>query len=114
MSDTTNLENNERHKLSTHQRLVVLYCWAHWCADCHIVSSLIDQLAEEYKGRIKVIKLNVDEKPKTASKFGILGVNSIPITFIFKGGKPVEKIAGPAPYESFRSAISKYLLDEIH
>ncbi len=112
MDNTTNLENNERHKLFTYQRPVVIYCWAHWCTDCHTVSPLIDQLAEEYRGYIKVIKLNIDEKSKIASKLGILGVNSIPIMFIFKGGKLVEKIAGIAPYELFCSAIRKHLSDE--
>lgn len=111
MSETTNLENNEWHKLFTYQRPVLVYCWAHWCVHCHTVSPLIDQLAEEYKSYIKVIKINIDEKPKIASKFGLLGINSIPITFIFNGGKIVEKIAGIVPYETLRSAISKYLPD---
>lgn len=108
MSILANLEH-EWHELLGHEELVLLNCWAHWCADSWDTIPLIDQLAEKYRDHIKVIKLNVDENPKIAYNLGIIGINSLPITFIFKWGKLVGEVAGMAPYEAFCSAINSHL-----
>jgi thioredoxin 1 len=65
--------------------------WAPWCGPCRTVSPIIDQLAHEHSDKIAVGKLNVDENPSTASKFGIM---SIPTIIMFKGGEPYKKVIG--------------------
>jgi thioredoxin 1 len=76
-----------------------------------MINPLIDQLYEEYKDYIKLVKIDIDENPKIASKLGLLGINSVPITFIFKGGELVEKITGVVPYEKFAEAVDKHLAE---
>jgi thioredoxin 1 len=100
---------HEWHELLNYEGLVLINCYAHWCAHSRDIIPVIDQLAEKYQDCIKVIKLNIDENPEMAHNLGILGINSIPITFIFKYGKLVGEIAGMAPYEAFCSAISSHL-----
>ena len=69
-------------------------CWAPWCGPCKMVAPVLDQLASEYAGRIKIAKLNVDENPMTASRYG---VQSIPTMLIFKNGNQVDKLVGALP-----------------
>jgi thioredoxin 1 len=102
-------QTDELHALLNFPGPVVLYCWAHWCVRCHMVSPLIEKLSEEYKDRIKLVRIDIDQNPKVASKLGLLGINSVPIAFIFKGGEQVEKIAGAVPYEEFTKAVDKHL-----
>jgi thioredoxin 1 len=110
MSILAKLEH-EWHELLGYEGVLLLNCWAHWCVDSQDIIPLIDQLTEKYKDRIKVIKLNIDENPKVAHTLGLLGINSIPITFIFKCGKLVGEVAGMAPYEAFCGAINSHLHD---
>ena len=100
---------HEWHELLGYEGITLLNCWADWCVDSQDIIPLIDQLAEKYKDRIKVIKLNIDENPKMAHALGLLGINSIPITFIFKCGTLVGEVTGVAPYEAFCGAISRHL-----
>lgn len=102
---------HEWHELLGYEGITLLNCWADWCVDSQDIIPLIDQLAEKYKDRIKVIKLNIDENPKMAHALGLLGINSIPITFIFKGGELAEKITGVVPYKKFTEAIDKHLAE---
>lgn len=112
MSTPVNLVNNEWQEIYTHKGLTVVNCWASWCAKSQNIIPLVDKLADEYKDRIKVIKLNIDENPTMASELGLLGINSLPVTFIFKSGKLVGTVAGMAPYEAFREAIRKHLKED--
>jgi thioredoxin 2 len=73
---------------------VVVDCWAPWCGPCHMVSPILDQLASQYIGRIKVAKLNVDENPMTASHYS---TQSIPMLLFFKEGKLVDRLVGARP-----------------
>ncbi len=73
---------------------VLLDCWAPWCGPCRMLAPTIDQLAEEKAGTIKFAKLNVDENPQTAMKFGIM---SIPTMLIFKDGELVDRLVGVQP-----------------
>jgi len=73
---------------------VLVDLWAPWCAPCHMVSPVVEELASEYAGRVSFAKLNVDQNPRTASRYGIM---SIPTLLIFKDGKPVSNIVGFRP-----------------
>ena len=80
--------------------------WAPWCAPCRIVSPIIEELAKEYEGKVKVGKLNVDENPNTASKYGVM---SIPSILIFKNGEPVKTMIGAQSKENYKKAIDEAL-----
>lgn len=86
--------------------LVVVDCWAPWCAPCRMIAPVIDELASDYSGKIVFGKLNVDENPKTAGQYQIM---SIPSLLIFKNGKRVDQIIGAMPREMLEPQITKYL-----
>ena len=65
--------------------------WAEWCAPCHLIAPILNEIANEYEGKLNVCKLNVDENPKTASEYEIM---AIPTLMIFKNGELVDKIIG--------------------
>jgi thioredoxin 2 len=73
---------------------VIVDCWAPWCGPCRMVSPILDQLASEYAGRVKIAKLNVDENPLTASQYSIRG---IPTMLLFRDGKLVNSLVGALP-----------------
>lgn len=85
---------------------VLVDCWAPWCGPCRMVAPILDELASEYAGRLKIAKLNVDENPETASRYD---TRSIPTMLIFKGGTLVERIVGALPKEK----IEQYILSVI-
>ena len=72
----------------------VVDCWAPWCGPCRTVAPVLEELASEYSGRVKIAKLNVDENPQTASQFSI---QSIPTMLFFKNGELVNKLIGALP-----------------
>lgn len=81
---------------------VLLDFWAAWCGPCRMLSPVVDEAAEENEGRFKVGKVNVDEEPELAAKFGIM---SIPTLIVFKNGEPVNKSVGVIPKEEIISLI---------
>jgi thioredoxin 1 len=85
---------------------VLVDFWAEWCMPCKMIAPIVEQLAAEYQGRIKVGKVNVDENPQTASKFGIRG---IPTLLLFSKGQPVEQIIGAVPKAQIKSKIDAHL-----
>lgn len=78
--------------------------WASWCAPCKVMGGLLNDVGPEYEGRVNIFKLNVDQNPQTAAKFGI---KSIPTMIIFKGGKQVERITGLLPLNPLRQKLDK-------
>jgi len=86
--------------------LVVVDCWAAWCAPCRMISPIIDDLAKEYAGKILFGKLNVDLNRKIPMEYQIM---SIPTILIFKDGKLVDRIIGARPRKALESAITKHL-----
>jgi len=80
--------------------------WAVWCGPCRMVGPIVEELAEEYDGRLKVCKVNVDENHDTAKEYGIM---SIPTLLMFQEGKVVERLVGAMPKAEFKKHIDKIL-----
>ncbi len=85
---------------------VLVDFWAAWCGPCRMVAPLVEELAEEYDGRISFVKLDVDQNSKTASKYGIM---SIPTLLIFKKGEPVSHIVGFRPKAELKRSLDAAL-----
>jgi thioredoxin 2 len=85
---------------------VLLDLWADWCGPCHVLAPTVDQLATEMAGLVKVGKLNIDENPGTANRFG---VRSIPTLLVLKGGKEVDRLVGVQPKQEIRRRLENVL-----
>lgn len=86
--------------------VVLVDFWASWCGPCRMVGPIIDQLAEEYEGKVTVGKVNVDEESALASEFAVV---SIPTIIIFKDGKQVEKLVGVRSFDDFCDVLDRYV-----
>lgn len=85
---------------------VLIDCWAPWCGPCRTVGPIIEQLASEYSGRVRIAKLNVDENPNTASRYAI---RSIPTMLLFKNGNLVDTLVGALPKGEIKSHLNSLL-----
>ncbi len=85
---------------------VLVDCWAPWCGPCRTVGPVIEQLASEYAGRVKITKLNVDENPQTASRYAI---RSIPTMLLFRNGNLVKSLVGALPKREIESHLRSLL-----
>ena len=86
--------------------LVMVDFWAVWCGPCQMVAPIVEDLAQEYDGKLKVMKLNTDEAPEVAGRYQIM---SIPTILFFKKGQLVEKIVGARPKQQFKQIIDSLL-----
>jgi thioredoxin len=102
--DVTDLTFNDQVMLNT--GVVLVDFWAPWCAPCRMMAPIIEQLANEYAGRVKVAKLNVDENPMTAALYS---VSSIPTLLIFKAGRHVQTLVGATTKLEIQQHISAHM-----
>jgi len=98
----TNLES----EVLKNAELTLVDFWAEWCGPCKALGPTIDALADQYEGKVKVYKLNVDENPDAAQRFRVRG---IPTVVLLKGGEVVDQLVGNQPKDSFISAITRHL-----
>lgn len=88
------------------EKPVLIDFWAAWCKPCLMVAPILDELAEEYDGKISFVKMDVDQNPQTAAKYGIM---SIPALLVFKNGEPVSQIIGFKPKGELKRSLDAIL-----
>lgn len=107
MSKPTAVDDSNFDQVVLQSKIPVLVdFWAAWCGPCLMVAPVVEELAEEYDGRVNFVKLDVDQNPKTASQYGIM---SIPFLLIFKNGAPMSNIVGFRPKADLKQSLEAVL-----
>ena len=97
---------NFQAEVLSSEKPVLVDFWAIWCGPCKMIAPLVEELAGEYDGKLKVAKMDVDANPRTAMQFGI---RSIPTLLVFKGGQVVEQIVGAVPKRHLLDRLTPHL-----
>jgi len=95
-------DGNFQDEVLDSQSPVLVDFWAPWCGPCRMIAPLVEELAQEYKGSVKIGKINIDDSPSAATQFG---VSSIPTLMIFKGGEVVDRFVGVQPKSRLQAAL---------
>ncbi|MBI5216588.1 MAG: thioredoxin [Ignavibacteriae bacterium] len=98
-------DTNFQQEVLNSQVPVLVDFWAPWCGPCRMVAPVVEQLASEFAGKVKVVKLNTDENQQTAETYGIM---SIPTLAIFKNGQVVDGVVGAVPKNVLKEKLNKY------
>lgn len=107
MSDVIEItDENFEQEVCKEEKLTLVDFWATWCGPCRKLSPLIDNLAKEYEGKVKFVKIKADENLQTAQKYSISGV---PCLLVFKNGEPVERMVNIVPKSIIVSNLNKHL-----
>jgi len=107
MSEAIHLTKNDfEGQVLTASKPVLVDFWADWCAPCHRVAPVVDELAKQYAGKVEVYKVDVDQEPELAREFGI---RSIPTFLLVKEGEVVDRISGAHPKGRFVDRIERLL-----
>lgn len=106
MSALAETDGNFEAEVLKSDKPVLIDFWAPWCGPCKAIGTLVEELAGEYEGRLKVMKVNVDDSPKTATAYG---VRSIPTLILFKDGKAIDTLVGLASKEKLEEFVKKGL-----
>ena len=93
-------------EVEQHDGVTVVDFWAGWCGPCHMIAPIVEEIAEEYEGRVKVAKLDVDANQNTATRFA---VRSIPSILLFKNGQHVDTMVGVVPKAHIVEKIGRHL-----
>ncbi len=99
-------DTNFEAEIEQHEGLVLVDFWATWCGPCRMVGPIVDQLATEYAGKAKVVKMDVDANIRTTTRFN---VRSIPTILFFKGGKVVDMVVGAMPKAAIEAKIQQHV-----
>ena len=99
-------DDNFEQEVIKSERPVLVDFWAPWCGPCRAIGPVVEDLAEVYKDRVKVAKLNIDENPKTATVYGVM---SIPTIVLFKNGNALDKVVGLVPKDRLEELVKKAL-----
>ena len=90
-----------------HDKPIMVDFWAEWCGPCRAVSPILDKIAEEHSDKLDIVKLNVDDNPETAMKYGI---TSIPAMYVFQGGEIVKRVIGAKPKPALEADLAEFLV----
>ncbi len=99
-------DSNFEQMVLKSKKPVLVDLWATWCRPCQMIAPILDELAEEYNGKVSFVKLDVDQNPKTATRYSIM---SIPTLLIFKNGEPVSHIVGLRPKAELKRSLESTL-----